>query len=108
MNFRLPDPRPTLPLLVFSMLCACTRSAPEVVGDWQVNGWALVEVLGTEGPIERHGQLTSEKARAIEASWREKGQRKTKVFSQSNERIAVLRFFKKDGDEFVVVLSKRK
>jgi hypothetical protein len=50
----------------------------------------------------------AEQAQAIEASWIENGTRKTKLYPQVNYRFVVLRFFKKDADEFVVVMKKRK
>ena len=63
---------------------------------------------GQQGAIDRHGKLMSEQAQAIEASWIENGTRKTKLYPQVNYRFVVLRFFKKDADEFVVVMKKRK
>ena len=58
--------------------------------------------------IERHGKLISDQAKAIEASWVVNGERKTKLYSQSNHKILLLRFLKKDGDQFAVVMKKRK
>ena len=59
----------------FCLLLACAPSAPEVVKDWQDQGWSLVDVHGTEGPVERYGKLMSKKAQAVEASWIENGKR---------------------------------
>lgn len=92
----------------FCLLLACAPYAPEVVKDWQDQGWSLVDVHGTEGPVERYGKLMSKKAQAVEASWIENGKRCTKVYSQTNHFILVLRFFKKNGDQFAVVMKKRK
>jgi hypothetical protein len=50
----------------------------------------------------------SEQAQAIEASWIENGTRKDQTLSSGELSILVLRFFKKDKDEFVVVMKKRK
>ena len=93
---------------VFCLLLACAPSAPEVVKDWQDQGWSLVDVHGSEGTVERYGKLMSKKAQGVEASWIENGKRITKVYSQTNHFILVLRFFKKNGDQFAVVMKKRK
>jgi hypothetical protein len=92
----------------FCLLLACAPSAPEVVKDWQDQGWSLLDVHGTEGPVERYGKLMSKKAQAVEASWVESGKRCTKVYTQTSHFILVLRFFKKNGDQFAVVMKKRK
>ena len=63
---------------------------------------------GIEKEFKRHGTLMSEQAHAIEASWIEKGKRKTKLYPQDSYYYLVLRFFCKDGDEFAVVMKKRK
>jgi|TARA_B100000963_G_scaffold361210_1_gene395514 hypothetical protein len=49
-----------------------------------------------------------EKAQSIEASWIVDGKRKTKLYRQANHHYLVLRFFKKNEDEFVVVMRRRK
>jgi len=92
----------------FCLLLACAPSAPEVVKDWQDQGWSLVDVHGSEGAFERYGKLMSKKAKGVEASWIENGKRITKVYSQTNHFVLVLRFFKKNGDQFAVVMKKRK
>jgi len=94
--------------VTFFLLLGCAPSAPEVVKDWQDQGWSLIDVHGTEGPFERYGKLMSKKAQAVEASWVENGKRSTKVYSQTNNLILVLRFFKKNGDQFAVVMKKIK
>ena len=94
--------------VAFCLLLGCAPSAPEVVKDWQDQGWSLVDVHGSEGPVERYAKLMSKKAKAVEASWVENGKRCTKVYSQTNHFILVLRFFKKKGDQFAVVMKKRK
>jgi hypothetical protein len=96
----------TLASFVFFLLLGCAPSAPEVVEDWQEQGWSLVDVHGSEGPVERSAKLMSKKAQAVEASWIENGKRSTKVYSQTNHSILVLRFFKKNGDQFAVVMKK--
>ena len=97
-------------LLLFSIawLFGCAPSANEVVEEWKAQGWRVVKVHGTQGKIIRHGKLISEQAKAIEASWIENGTRKTKLYQQTKDQFLVLRFFKKNKDEFVVVMKKRK
>lgn len=94
-------------LLIFFSLVSCAPSANDIVQDWKDRGWEIAKVHGVQGPIDRHGKLISERAKAIEASWIEKGIRKTKIYSQKNQSILVLRFFKTDGDQFVVVMKKK-
>ncbi len=89
-------------------LWGCSPSANEVIVEWQTQGWIIEKVHGQQGAIHRHGKLISKQAQAIEASWIENGTRKTKLYPQVNYNFMVLRFFKKDGDEFVVVMKKRK
>jgi hypothetical protein len=67
-----------------------------------------VRTHGKEKEFNRHGTLMSEQARAIEVSWIEKGRRKTKLYPQDSYYYLALRFFCKDGDEFAVVMKKRK
>ena len=92
-------------LLCFG-IAGCAPSPIEVVREWEDKGWTIKIVHGKQGPIERHGKLKSDQAKAVEASWVENGVRKTKLYSQANRKILVLRFFKKDGDQFAVVLQK--
>lgn len=94
--------------ILFISITACAPSANEVVQKWVNLGWKIESIHGMEGKIQRHGKLMSKNARAIEASWIEKGERKTKLYPQIKYQFIVLRFFKSDGDEFVVVLKKRK
>ena len=94
--------------VAFFLLLGCAPSTSEVVKDWQDKGWSLVDVQGSEGPVERYAKLMSKKAQAVEASWIENGKRCTKVYSQTNHFILVLRFFKKNGDQFAVVMKKKK
>jgi len=86
----------------------CSVSANDVVEEWKLRGWVVEKIHGKQGPVKRHGQLISKSAKAVEASWIEKGNRKTKIYQQVNYHYLVLRFFKKDKDEFVVVMKKRK
>ena len=95
-------------IILFAGLFGCAPSPLDIVEDWKEKGWQIVKVHGIQGEIERHGKLISEQAKAIEASWVVNGERKTKLYSQSNHKILLLRFFKKDGDQFAVVMKKRK
>ena len=98
-----------LALLPFILsLSGCSPSANEIVEEWQIEGWKIEKIHGTQGPVHRHGKLISKQAQAIEASWMENGRRRTKLYPQVNYQYLVLRFFKKDKDEFVVVMKKRK
>ena len=54
------------------------------------------------------GTLMNEKAQALEASWVVNGKRKTKIYSQDSHNYLLPRFFREDGDEFAVVMRKRK
>ena len=92
-------------ILIIS-ITGCAPSANKVVQEWVNLGWKIESIHGTEGKIQRHGKLMSKNARAIEASWIEKGERKRKLYYQNKYQFIVLRFFKTDGDEFVVVLKK--
>lgn len=87
---------------------SCSKSAPEIVADWEEDGWTLVDVHGEEKKFIRQGELKSNTAQAMEASWIERGYRKTKIYSQKTHHYLVLRFFCEDGDEFVAVMKKRK
>ena len=55
--------------VAFFLLLGCAPSTSEVVKDWQDKGWSLVDVQGSEGPVERYAKLMSKKAQAVEASW---------------------------------------
>ena len=94
--------------LLITLLSGCAPSANDVVEEWKAKGWRIVEVRRIQGKIVRHGKLISEQAQAIEASWIEHGNRKTKLYHQIKDQFLVLRFFKKNKDEFVVVMKKRK
>ncbi|MBT3666842.1 MAG: hypothetical protein HN548_05120 [Opitutae bacterium] len=80
----------------------------EVVQEWKDKGWTQVRTHGTKKDFNRCGTLMSEKAQAVEASWVENGKRKTKLYTQDSHHYLALRFFCKDGDEFVIVMRKRK
>ena len=87
----------------------CSKQTPtEVVLDWEEKGWIRVAVHAEEAPSERNSKLSSEQAQAVEASWVERGRRKTKIYSQKTHYHMVLRFFKEDGDQFSVVMKKKK
>ena len=98
-----------LPLFCLTYLqISCSQNASEVVEDWKQKGWSKVASHGVASEFIRHGKLMHEKAQSVEASWVQNGVRKTKLYRQSNHHYLVLRFFKKNKDEFVVVMRKRK
>ena len=97
-----------LPWMTILIMISCSKTAPEVVADWEEEGWTLVKVHGQENKFSRTGELKSKTAKSIEASWIERGYRKTKIYSQKTHYYLVLRFFCEDGDEFVAVMKKRK
>ena len=103
---------PKLSFLLIILLggfLGCSKQTPnEVVLDWEEQGWIRVAVHGEVGPSQRNSKLSSEQAEAVEASWVERGRRKTKVYSQKTHYHMVLRFFKEDGDQFSVVMKKKK
>ena len=90
------------------LLCNCAKQPEEVVADWEEDGWSKIRTHGVPKEFKRQGKLASEKAHSIEVSWIERGKRKTKLYSQSTHYYAALRFFCEDGDEFVIVMRKRK
>ena len=94
--------------LLVLVLTACSPEPAEVVGDWEEDGWSKVRTHGKVTDYVRRGKLKSERAQSIEASWIENGKRKTKLYPQTTHYHVVLRFFCRDGDEFVIVLRKRK
>ena len=96
-----------LPVLLL-MLCNCAKNPEEVVAEWEEEGWSKIRTHGVVKESVRHGKLSSEKAQSIEVSWIERGKRKTKLYSQTSHYYAAIRFFCEDGDEFVIVMRKRK
>ena len=90
------------------LLCNCAKQPEEVVADWEEDGWSKIRTHGVQKEFKRQGKLASEKAHSIEVSWIERGKRKTKLYSQSTHYYAALRFFCEDGDQFVIVMRKRK
>lgn len=95
-------------LFIFFTLWGCAPEMSEVIQEWTEKGWNKVRIHGIEKKFNRHGTLMSKKARAVEVSWIEKGQRKTKLYEQDSHYYLALRFFCTDGDEFSVVMRKRK
>ena len=87
---------------------SCSQEPAEIVADWEEDGWSKVKTHGVEKEFVRQGKLASEKAQSIGVSWIERGKRKTKIYSQSTYYYTALRFFCEDGDEFVIVMRKRK
>ena len=97
-----------IPVLTLFFILGCAPDMNEVVQEWKDKGWTQVRTLGVKKKFHRHGTLMSEQAQAVEASWIENGNRKTKVYTQDSHHYLALRFFCKDGDEFVIVMRKRK
>ena len=87
---------------------ACSQEPAEIVADWEEDGWSKVKSHGVEKEFVRQGKLASEKAKSIGVSWIERGKHKSKVYSQSTHYYTALRFFCEDGDQFVIVMRKRK
>jgi hypothetical protein len=79
-----------------------------VIKEWSEEGWSMVRTHGVEKDFARQGTLISEQAQAVEVSWIEKGERKTKLYKQDSHYYLALRFFCSDGDEFAIVMKKRK
>ena len=90
------------------LLCNCAKNPEEVMAEWEEEGWSKVRTHGVVKESVRQGKLFSEKAQSIEVSWIERGKRKTKLYPQTSHYYAALRFFCEDGDEFVIVMRKRK
>lgn len=79
-----------------------------MIKEWSEEGWSMVRTHGVEKEFTRQGTLISEQAQAVEVSWIEKGERKTKLYKQDSHYYLALRFFCSDGDEFAIVMKKRK
>ena len=95
-------------LLLGVLLSGCSEEVHEIIGEWQEKGWTKVRTHGVKKGHQRHSTLMSEKAQGVEVSWIESGQRKTKLYRQDSHYYLALRFFCGDGDEFAVVMRKRK
>lgn len=93
---------------LFTFQSGCSPNPDNIINEWKENGWSYVSTYGSIGEVKRTGVLESEKAQAVEAAWTEKGKRKTKLYQQTSHYYVVLRFFKADDEEFVVVMRKRK
>ena len=93
---------------LFAFLSGCSPNPDDIITEWKEKGWSYVSTHGSIGEVKRTGVLQSEKAQAVEAAWTEKGKRKTKLYQQISHYYVVLRFFKADDEEFVVVMRKRK
>ena len=87
---------------------ACSQEPADIVADWEEDGWSKFKTHGAQKEFVRQGKLASEKAKSIQVSWIERGKRKTKLYPQSTHYYTALRFFCEDGDEFVIVMRKRK
>ena len=86
----------------------CSQSPDDLIEIWKEDGWSYLTTHGMAGIVRRTGLLQSERAKAVEAAWTERGKRKTKLYQQSLYYHVVLRFIKEDDDEYVVVTRKRK
>jgi hypothetical protein len=93
---------------LFTFVIGCSKNPDDIINEWKENGWSYVSTHGSIGEVKRTGMLRSEKAQAVEAAWSENGKRKTKLYQQTSHYYVILRFFKADDEEFVVVMRKRK
>jgi hypothetical protein len=87
---------------------ACSQEPAEIVADWEEDGWSKFKTHGVKKEFVRQGKLASEKAKSIQVTWIERGKPKSKIYSQSTHYYTALRFFCEDGDQFVIVMRKRK
>ena len=94
--------------LITGLGYSCSQEPADIVADWKEDGWSKFKTHGRQKEFVRQGKLASEKAKSIEVSWVEHGKRKSKLYSQTTHYYAALRFFCEDGDEFVIVMRKRK
>ena len=104
--------RSFLPLLFLPSLLilplSCSTDPSDIIGQWEEEGWKLVNFHGKKKPAERWSKLSSQKAKGVEATWVEKGISRTKVYPQAREWILVLTFHYENGDKAAAVLRKRK
>ena len=100
--------RSFLSITLLVILGGCSQKPEDLIQDWKDDGWSYVTTHGRKGDVIRTGKLESERAQTVEAAWIERGKRKTKLYQQNTHHYAVLRFIKKDEDEFVVVMKRRK
>ena len=94
--------------LIAGFSVSCSQEPAEIVADWEEDGWSKFKTHGAQKEFVRQGKLAKEKAKAIKVTWIERGKLKTKLYSQTTHYYAALRFFCEDGDEFVIVMRKRK
>ncbi len=94
--------------LITGLGYSCSQEPADIVADWKEDGWSKFKTHGRQKEFVRQDKLASEKAKSIEISWVERGKRKSKLYSQTTHYYAALRFFCEDGDEFVIVMRKRK
>tara|TARA_B100001094_G_scaffold203029_1_gene196945 strand:- start:6215 stop:6526 length:312 start_codon:yes stop_codon:yes gene_type:complete len=86
----------------------CSQDSKSIVEDWKDEGWKVEGEFGESGPFRSHSHLKSERAKAVEAFWITRGQRKTKRYPQNSKFYMAIHFYKDDGDVFAVVMSKSK
>ena len=95
-------------IIVSFFLFGCAPDVDQVVKDWEEKGWSKVRKHGLQKDYKRHSILMSERAKAVEVSWVQNGERKTKLYRQDSHYYMALRFFCNDDDEFAIVMRKRK
>ena len=95
-------------IILSFFLCGCAPDVAQIVKDWEEKGWSKVRKHGLQKDYKRHSILMSERAKAVEVSWVQNGERKAKLYRQDSHYYMALRFFCKDDDEFAIVMRKRK
>ena len=95
-------------ILILSGLSSCANNPEDIIRKWETDGWQFVQLHGQQKPVKRYSVLKSEKAKAVEASWTEKGINRRKVYPQTSNWILVIHFYVHNGDKFAVVMKKRK
>jgi len=97
-------------LIILILFCSssCANNPEDVIKKWESNGWQLIQLHGDRKPVERYSVLKSEKAKAVEASWTEKGISQRKLYPQANNWILVIHFYGNNGEKFAAVMKKRK
>jgi len=87
---------------------SCANNPEDIIRKWESKDWQLVQLHGQRKPVKRYSILKSETAKAVEASWTEKGRINRKVYPQSNHWILVIHFYGNNGEKFAAVMKKRK
>jgi len=97
-------------LIILILFCSssCANNPEDIIKKWESNGWQLIQLHGHRKPVKRYSILKNETAKAVEASWREKGRINRKVYPQTNHWILVIHFYGNNGEKFATVMKKRK